>query len=153
MNRKLIPFFALIVLSLFAISFGATQGAQKRARKAKVDGGNQIVISLPWSLRQCESCTPEDGGHGAWRLDPVLEAWWELERFIPGISSDWGDDREYESFKIIARGKDRLKRPTCVIGKKLKSAWHFKEPTARLFLFRNQGNVWITTKIAIRDHN
>ena len=112
------------------------------------DAVRDIVISLPFEVRSDESIEPE--GHQAWRGDVRTSAMMELRKFVSTGGACGADDAE--TCTVVELGHDADGRPTAVVEKDLPDGcWYFRRARATLHLFENQGEVWVTTKIVIRE--
>lgn len=116
---------------------------------ADADAQQDIVILLPFERRVGESV--RNGGHQPWRSDPRMAAMAELQHFIREMSVDVTDEAQ-NGCRIVKNGTDDYGRATVVIEKDIPSSvWQFKLPVARVHMFKNAGDVWITTKIVIQQ--
>lgn len=65
----------------------------------------------------------------------------------------WDED-DSASFVPIESGTRADGAPTCVIEKRLALRfWILRNPVARVYMFQNDGGVWIATHIVIGDRN
>lgn len=150
MGRKGFETLGIILLAGAALVavFAPAQGEdfRKEGASSAVAEPDKIVITLPFERRLAEAIDEE--GHQPWRRDLRFSAMVELE----ALTCVEDSDEVIEEYRVVKEGIDARGRLTAVVEKDLPDGfWRFQKGRAAIELFQNEGEVWIATKIVIRE--